>query len=215
MEAESFYLIIKDIQRVFWELLTFTGLRYPFTLTKAGYAMTFPLYMESAPSSLEKQPAVEELAESGSDSAKINLRSVAYRCVLSLQMSIRIWVSTGTKCKIVPVPKSFEHLICHCGWQILTWFWWQAWRRPTGDWLQMLYMSKAHSSLHLQSYDHPGNAGSNFIRDVSACSLLLSLYCYLNWSILLCNTSRADFWFSWLLLQTLLIFILKQIVVVD
>ncbi|KAG0610894.1 hypothetical protein M758_7G099900 [Ceratodon purpureus] len=52
---------------------------YPFTLTKAGYAMTFPLYMESAPSSLEKQPAVEELAESGSDSAKINLRSVAYR----------------------------------------------------------------------------------------------------------------------------------------
>lgn len=52
---------------------------YPFMLTKGGYAMTFPLNMENSPGNLDTQPSASELAYIGSDSAKMNLRSVAYR----------------------------------------------------------------------------------------------------------------------------------------
>ncbi|KAG0602409.1 hypothetical protein M758_10G012500 [Ceratodon purpureus] len=52
---------------------------YPFMLTKGGYAMTFPLNMENSQRSFDSEPTGEELARSGGDSAKINLRSVAYR----------------------------------------------------------------------------------------------------------------------------------------
>lgn len=48
-------------------------------LTKGGYAMTFPLNMENSPGNLDTQPSASELAYIGSDSAKMNLRSVAYR----------------------------------------------------------------------------------------------------------------------------------------
>lgn len=60
-------------------VLILTGLRYPFMLTKGGYAMTFPLNMENSPGNLDTQPSASELAYIGSDSAKMNLRSVAYR----------------------------------------------------------------------------------------------------------------------------------------
>lgn len=53
-------------------------------LTKGGYAMTFPLNMENSLRSLNSELTSEELARSGSDSAKINLRSVAYRYMPSL-----------------------------------------------------------------------------------------------------------------------------------
>lgn len=52
---------------------------YPFMLTKGGFAMTFPLDMENSLKSFDSEQTAEELARSGSDSAKINLRSVAYR----------------------------------------------------------------------------------------------------------------------------------------
>lgn len=52
---------------------------YPFMLTKGGYAMTFPLDMENASRSLDSESTAGELAKSGQDSAKINLRSVAYK----------------------------------------------------------------------------------------------------------------------------------------
>jgi hypothetical protein len=48
-------------------------------LTKGGFAMTFPLDMENSLKSFDSEQTAEELSRSGSDSAKINLRSVAYR----------------------------------------------------------------------------------------------------------------------------------------
>lgn len=67
-----------------------TGLRYPFMLTKGGYAMTFPLDMENASRSLDSESTAGELAKSGQDSAKINLRSVAYKYMPSLPLLILI-----------------------------------------------------------------------------------------------------------------------------
>jgi queuine tRNA-ribosyltransferase subunit QTRTD1 len=49
---------------------------YPYMLTKGGYAMTFSLNMENVSRS---ESMAGELAKSGQDSAKINLRSVAYK----------------------------------------------------------------------------------------------------------------------------------------
>ncbi|XP_024538748.1 queuine tRNA-ribosyltransferase accessory subunit 2 [Selaginella moellendorffii] len=49
---------------------------YPHTLTKGGYAMTFPLSMDEKPWKF----SLEDGAELGADFTKINLRSIAYRC---------------------------------------------------------------------------------------------------------------------------------------
>jgi len=58
-------------------------------LTKGGYAMTFPLDMESVSRNLHCESPAGELAKSGQDSAKINLRSVAYKYMpLSLLLLI-------------------------------------------------------------------------------------------------------------------------------
>ena len=104
-----------------------TGLRYPFTLTKAGFALTFPLNMESPPSNLEKQPTVEELAESGPDLAKINLRSAAYRSMSSLRntdvnqnlTAVRI---QSAKFGTMQVFHNFEHFMCFTGFDQLPGF---------------------------------------------------------------------------------------------
>ncbi|KAJ7530758.1 hypothetical protein O6H91_14G017700 [Diphasiastrum complanatum] len=50
---------------------------YPHTLTTGGYAMTFPLSIQDEHDS--EKLSIEECATLGSDSSKINLRSMSYR----------------------------------------------------------------------------------------------------------------------------------------
>ena len=55
--------------------------RYPYMLTMGGYAMTFPFCMKTTSKGLShRQSYMEEKAKAGTDSAKINLRAVSYKC---------------------------------------------------------------------------------------------------------------------------------------
>ena len=52
--------------------------------------MTFPFDMENASRSLDSESSAGELAKSGQDSAKINLRSVVYKYLPPLPLLISI-----------------------------------------------------------------------------------------------------------------------------